>query len=165
MFDQRIRSWRELPLRLADFGVLHRNELSGALTGLTRVRRFQQDDAHIFCAAEQVSWHQYRNFPWCFIDSNWLYHILERFVMFEQFTLSYYWICIMMMNAKRNIYYFQIRQEISGALSFLKHVYSVFGFSFQLVLSTRPEKYLGEISMWDEAEQVICFFTGHCDNL
>jgi threonyl-tRNA synthetase len=54
MFDQRSRSWRELPLRLADFGVLHRNELSGALTGLTRVRRFQQDDAHIFCAVDQV---------------------------------------------------------------------------------------------------------------
>lgn len=54
MFDHRPRSWRELPLRLADFGVLHRNELSGALTGLTRVRRFQQDDAHIFCAMEQV---------------------------------------------------------------------------------------------------------------
>ncbi|KAK2117716.1 Threonine--tRNA ligase 1, cytoplasmic [Saguinus oedipus] len=53
MFDHRPRSWRELPLRLADFGVLHRNELSGALTGLTRVRRFQQDDAHIFCAMEQ----------------------------------------------------------------------------------------------------------------
>lgn len=54
MFDHRPRSWRELPLRLADFGVLHRNELSGALTGLTRVRRFQQDDAHIFCAMDQV---------------------------------------------------------------------------------------------------------------
>lgn len=54
MFDQRNRSWRELPLRMADFGVLHRNELSGALTGLTRVRRFQQDDAHIFCTTEQV---------------------------------------------------------------------------------------------------------------
>ena len=40
MFDHRPRSWRELPLRLADFGVLHRNELSGTLTGLTRVRRF-----------------------------------------------------------------------------------------------------------------------------
>ena len=49
MFGHRTRSWRELPLRLADFGVLHRNEYSGALTGLTRVRRFQQDDAHIFC--------------------------------------------------------------------------------------------------------------------
>ena len=48
------RSWRELPLRMADFGVLHRNEVSGALTGLTRVRRFQQDDAHIFCTPEQV---------------------------------------------------------------------------------------------------------------
>ncbi|CDQ73766.1 unnamed protein product [Oncorhynchus mykiss] len=54
MFSHRPRSWRELPLRLADFGVLHRNELSGTLTGLTRVRRFQQDDAHIFCTMEQV---------------------------------------------------------------------------------------------------------------
>jgi len=54
MFDSRTRSHRELPLRVADFGVLHRNEFSGALTGLTRVRRFQQDDAHIFCAPEQV---------------------------------------------------------------------------------------------------------------
>ena len=49
MFANRTRSYRELPLRLADFGVLHRNEFSGALQGLTRVRRFQQDDAHIFC--------------------------------------------------------------------------------------------------------------------
>lgn len=54
LFDSDIRSWRELPLRFADFGVLHRNELSGALTGLTRVRRFQQDDAHIFCTLDQV---------------------------------------------------------------------------------------------------------------
>ena len=41
MFKHRKRSYRELPWRVADFGVLHRNELSGALTGLTRVRRFQ----------------------------------------------------------------------------------------------------------------------------
>nr|CAD7597487.1 unnamed protein product [Timema genevievae] len=99
MFDQRTRSWRELPLRLADFGVLHRNELSGALTGLTRVRRFQQDDAHIFCAVEQI------------------------------------------------------KDEMLGALDFLRSVYAVFGFTFQLVLSTRPDKYLGEIAMWDEAEK------------
>jgi threonyl-tRNA synthetase len=39
---------------MADFGVLHRNELKGALSGLTRVRRFQQDDAHIFCMPEQI---------------------------------------------------------------------------------------------------------------
>ncbi len=49
MFGHRMRSYRELPIRLADFGVLHRNEFSGALQGLTRVRRFQQDDAHVFC--------------------------------------------------------------------------------------------------------------------
>lgn len=99
MFDHRPRSWRELPLRMADFGVLHRNELSGALSGLTRVRRFQQDDAHIFCTPEQIG------------------------------------------------------QEIDGALDFLDHIYSIFGFTFSLKLSTRPEKYLGELEVWNEAER------------
>jgi len=55
MFDNQIRSFRDLPLRFADFGVLHRNEISGALSGLTRVRRFQQDDAHLFCAPESLA--------------------------------------------------------------------------------------------------------------
>lgn len=99
MFGHRPRSWRELPLRLADFGVLHRNELSGTLTGLTRVRRFQQDDAHIFCTMEQIE------------------------------------------------------TEMKGCLDFLRCVYDVFGFSFQLNLSTRPEKYLGDISVWNQAEK------------
>ncbi|XP_070267870.1 threonine--tRNA ligase 1, cytoplasmic [Myotis yumanensis] len=99
MFDHRPRSWRELPLRLADFGVLHRNELSGALTGLTRVRRFQQDDAHIFCAMEQIE------------------------------------------------------EEIKGCLDFLRTVYNIFGFSFKLNLSTRPEKFLGDIEVWNHAEK------------
>jgi threonyl-tRNA synthetase len=54
MFASAIRSYRDLPIRYADFGVLHRNELSGALSGLTRVRRFQQDDAHIFCREDQI---------------------------------------------------------------------------------------------------------------
>ncbi|KAH8095441.1 threonyl-tRNA aminoacylation [Aureococcus anophagefferens] len=54
MFKHDVRSWRDLPMRYADFGVLHRNELSGALSGLTRVRRFQQDDGHIFCREDQV---------------------------------------------------------------------------------------------------------------
>lgn len=55
LYAARARSYRDLPLRMADFGVLHRNEYSGALSGLTRVRRFQQDDAHIFCRPDQVS--------------------------------------------------------------------------------------------------------------
>lgn len=101
IFDHRIRSWRELPLRMADFGVLHRNELSGALTGLTRVRRFQQDDAHIFMTPEQT------------------------------------------------------KQEITGCLDFLRHVYQIFGFTFNLVLSTRPEKFLGDIEIWNEAEKAL----------
>ncbi|XP_008416273.1 threonine--tRNA ligase 1, cytoplasmic [Poecilia reticulata] len=99
MFDHRPRSWRELPLRMADFGVLHRNELSGALTGLTRVRRFQQDDAHIFCSIDQIE------------------------------------------------------EEIKGCLDFLRTVYEVFGFTFKLNLSTRPEKFLGEPEIWNNAEK------------
>ncbi|XP_019582176.2 threonine--tRNA ligase 2, cytoplasmic isoform X1 [Rhinolophus sinicus] len=55
MFAHRPRSWREMPIRFADFGVLHRNELLGTLSGLTQVRRFQQDDAHIFCTVEQLN--------------------------------------------------------------------------------------------------------------
>lgn len=101
MFDVRNRSWRELPLRMADFGVLHRNELSGALTGLTRVRRFQQDDAHIFCTPEQI------------------------------------------------------KSEMKSCLDFLRHVYTIFGFTFNLVLSTRPEKYLGDLSQWNAAEKAL----------
>jgi len=54
MFAGQIRSYRDLPIRYGDFGVLHRNELSGALTGLVRVRRFQQDDGHIFLREDQI---------------------------------------------------------------------------------------------------------------
>jgi threonyl-tRNA synthetase len=54
IFSSCVRSHNDLPLRLADFGVLHRNEMSGALRGLLRARRFQQDDAHIFCRADQI---------------------------------------------------------------------------------------------------------------
>merc|ERR1719359_887631 len=98
MFGMRARSYRELPIRMAEFGVLHRNELSGALTGLTRVRRFQQDDAHIFCTMDQIE------------------------------------------------------DEVSGVFHFLQHVYGLFGFNFKLELSTRPEKRLGDDSLWDKAE-------------
>ncbi|KAL9090968.1 MAG: hypothetical protein Q9159_001711 [Coniocarpon cinnabarinum] len=54
LFSHRTRSYNELPMRIADFGILHRNEASGALSGLTRVRRFQQDDTHIFCTEDQI---------------------------------------------------------------------------------------------------------------
>jgi len=101
MFDHTLRSYRELPLRLADFGVLHRNEFSGALSGLTRVRRFQQDDAHIFCRQDQIE------------------------------------------------------QEVGGVLDMLRKVYGIFGFRFDLNLSTRPEKFLGEEKEWDQAEQAL----------
>uniref|UniRef100_A0A4X2LCY0 threonine--tRNA ligase n=1 Tax=Vombatus ursinus TaxID=29139 RepID=A0A4X2LCY0_VOMUR len=101
IFSHRPRSWRELPLRLADFGALHRTEASGSLGGLTRLRRFQQDDAHIFCAPDQLE------------------------------------------------------SEIQGCLDFLRSVYTVLGFSFHLVLSTRPSSFLGESYLWDKAEEIL----------
>ena len=55
IFRQGIKSYRDLPLRMAEFGACHRNEPSGALHGLMRVRAFTQDDAHIFCTEEQIS--------------------------------------------------------------------------------------------------------------
>mmetsp|Transcript_6212 Transcript_6212/g.8231 ORF Transcript_6212/g.8231 Transcript_6212/m.8231 type:complete len:777 (+) Transcript_6212:58-2388(+) len=98
MFANSLKSYRELPIRMADFGVLHRNELSGALTGLTRVRRFQQDDAHIFCREDQI------------------------------------------------------KNEVLGALDFMKEVYGIFGMSYKLELSTKPEKALGDHALWEMAE-------------
>jgi threonyl-tRNA synthetase len=55
IFRQGIKSYRDLPLRMAEFGACHRNEPSGALHGLMRVRAFTQDDAHIFCTEDQVN--------------------------------------------------------------------------------------------------------------
>jgi threonyl-tRNA synthetase len=54
VYSHRPRSWRELPLRFAEFGACHRNEASGALLGLMRTRAFVQDDAHVFCTEAQV---------------------------------------------------------------------------------------------------------------
>ncbi|KAI9708326.1 MAG: hypothetical protein M1820_004030 [Bogoriella megaspora] len=54
LFASENRSYRDLPIRFADFSPLHRNEISGALSGLTRVRRFHQDDGHIFCRQDQI---------------------------------------------------------------------------------------------------------------
>jgi len=101
MFDNSLRSYRDLPIRFADFGALHRNEISGALTGLTRVRRFQQDDAHIFCRQDQIE------------------------------------------------------VEVAGVLDFLKRVYGIFGFEFSLQLSTRPQKFLGDVEVWNQAEAAL----------
>nr|WP_244551279.1 aminoacyl--tRNA ligase-related protein [Bradyrhizobium sp. Rc2d] len=50
----RLRSWRELPLRYAEFGACHRNEPSGSLHGIMRTRAFEQDDAHVFCREQDV---------------------------------------------------------------------------------------------------------------
>ena len=55
IYQQGIKSYRDLPLRMAEFGACHRNEPSGALHGLMRVRAFTQDDAHIFCTEDQIN--------------------------------------------------------------------------------------------------------------
>jgi len=100
LYNMDAHSYRDLPLRIADFCQLHRNELRGVLGGMTRVRKFSQDDAHIFCAPEQIG------------------------------------------------------SEIDGMLDFIRFIYTdTFKVEYKAVLSTRPEKYMGEISQWDAAEK------------
>ncbi|CAN0863360.1 Threonine--tRNA ligase, mitochondrial 1 [Linum grandiflorum] len=100
-FKNRVRSYRELPLRLAEFGPLHRNEASDALTGLSRVQSFEQDGAHIFCMESQI------------------------------------------------------KDEVRGVLEFIDYVYKVFGFTYELKLSTRPKEYI-------EAERLVIW--GNCED-
>ena len=54
IFNNGLKSYRDLPTRIAEFGTVHRNEPSGTLHGLLRARRFTQDDAHVFCTEEQL---------------------------------------------------------------------------------------------------------------
>ncbi|MES2884129.1 MAG: threonine--tRNA ligase [Pseudomonadota bacterium] len=102
VFNQGLRSYRELPLRISEFGKVHRFEPSGALHGLLRVRSFTQDDGHIFCTPDQL---------------------LEEAVVFCRMTLA---------------------------------VYKEFGFEdVRIKLSTRPEKRIGDDSLWDQAEKAL----------
>ena len=55
VFNQGLKSYRDLPLKMSEFGKVHRYEPSGALHGLMRVRAFTQDDAHIFCTEDQIT--------------------------------------------------------------------------------------------------------------
>jgi threonyl-tRNA synthetase len=99
IFKRDIHSYRELPLRIAETSTLYRNEKSGTLQGLTRVRSLSQDDTHIFLTEEQV------------LD------------------------------------------EIGTLLEKVKKIYQVFDLQIDEVhLSTRPESFLGEKAVWDEAE-------------
>jgi threonyl-tRNA synthetase len=97
IYKSRIRSYRELPLRFFELGTVLRHERSGVLHGLTRVRQFTQDDAHILCTPEQVE------------------------------------------------------SEIVGVLDFVFEVMAVFGFDYEVELSTRPEKSIGTDEEWDLA--------------
>lgn len=101
IYKNTLRSYRDLPIRMAEFGHVHRHEFSGALNGLLRVRSFCQDDAHLFVRPDQI----------------------ER--------------------------------EIELALQIIDHVYRVFGFDYTIELSTRPEDYMGNLEVWDEAEAAL----------
>jgi len=97
-----LRSYRDLPLRLSEFGLVHRHELSGVLTGLFRVRSFTQDDAHVFCTPEQVE------------------------------------------------------AEMDVLIKLIFEVYNQFGFTdVSVKLSTRPEKYIGDLEVWNNAEAAL----------
>jgi len=65
IFKQGIKSYRDLPLRMAEFGCCHRNEAHGALHGLIRVRQFVQDDSHIFCTEDQIQVRLYDSVNCC----------------------------------------------------------------------------------------------------
>jgi len=102
IYKSRMRSYRELPIRYAELGTVYRYERSGVLHGLSRVRGFTQDDAHIFCRPDQLE------------------------------------------------------EEVVGVLDLALFMIDTFGFSnYQLLLSTRPEKYAGTIQVWDEATDTL----------
>lgn len=102
MFSEKKWSYRELPVRFADFGRLHRFERSGVMHGLTRVRSFCQDDAHIYCTPDQM------------------------------------------------------QGEIEKFLDLTQKIYQDFEFSeVHLALATRPEKYQGELELWEKAESAL----------
>ncbi|HIQ05887.1 MAG TPA: threonine--tRNA ligase, partial [Anaerolineae bacterium] len=102
IYKSRMRSYRELPLRYAEWGTVYRFERSGVLHGLTRVRGFTQDDAHLFCRPDQMP------------------------------------------------------AEIDRVLQFSLSILRDFGFEdFELCLSTRPEKRVGDDQHWDEAEAAL----------
>ena len=94
-------SYRDLPLRAGELGLVHRHELSGALHGLFRVRCFTQDDAHIFMTKEQM------------------------------------------------------RDEIKNVVSLFDEVYSLFGLTYQIELSTMPEDHMGDEAVWAHAEETL----------
>ena len=95
------RSYRELPLRFYEYGVVHRHEKSGVLHGLLRVREFTQDDAHIFCMPSQIE------------------------------------------------------AEVHSILDFTRTDYGAFGFSYEMELSTRPEKSIGDDAVWEIATNAL----------
>lgn len=99
VYKSQIRSYRDLPLRMAELGTVHRHERSGVLHGLMRVRSFTQDDAHLYVMPEQI------------------------------------------------------KEEILGIMDLVRYIYTdVFGFSYRVELSTRPEKAMGDPKMWEIAE-------------
>ena len=95
------RSYRELPLRFYEYGVVHRHEKSGVLHGLLRVREFTQDDAHIFCMPSQIE------------------------------------------------------SEVHSILDFTRRIMGAFGFSYEMELSTRPEKSIGDDVVWEIATNAL----------
>lgn len=101
IFKDELRSYRDLPLRLSEFGQVHRHELSGALSGLIRVRTFTQDDAHIFVRPDQIE------------------------------------------------------AEVGRVIELVARMYEVFGFSYEIELSTRPEDSMGSDALWERAESAL----------
>lgn len=144
MFDSRDRSYRELPLRYAEFGVIHRNEASGALSGLTRVRRFVQDDSHSMCFLQLLLSHQAKPVKQFVRNHSSLPELITEY---QHDTI----VCTPD----------QIKGEIDDLFKFLDKVYGLFGFEYRLELSTRPDSFLGDIETWNTAEAVCKIFSAN----
>eukprot|EP00948_MAST-09A_sp_MAST-9A-sp1_P004218 g4218.t1 len=125
-----VASYRQLPLRIADFSPLHRNEASGALTGLTRVRCFHQDDAHIFCINP---------------DDPGGISETKNAKGEEEDPSS--------LKGTVGTSSSQIEKEVLDCLDMVSHFYGLLGLAPSFTLSTRPEdKYIGKLETWERAE-------------
>lgn len=130
---------KELPLRLADFGVLHRNEASGALTGLTRVRRFQQ----VYFQCLYFSLNLAVNFLTSFrpnYATGWCSYLLQgvpselNLIKLQIFLFLFFLGFVLFV--RHIVLLCQVKDEVKGVLEFIQYTYDIFGFTFDLKLST-----------------------------
>ncbi|MBI2106412.1 threonine--tRNA ligase [Candidatus Woesearchaeota archaeon] len=109
IFKHQLRSYRELPLRIAEYGICHRNELSGTLTGLLRVRGMIQNDAHIYCTKEQIE-EEFKK----------VIQLVQEY--YKLFNLSDYWFRLSKWDSKNKEKYVQEPENWESTQAILRNV-------------------------------------------